>query len=180
MALDFDVAGAPDLVRMMYCDAVSYLPDDILCKVDRAAMAHGLEVRIPFLDHRVAAVAARIPLAMKIKDGSGKHILRQLLFANAPARLFDRPKAGFTVPIGAWLKGPLKAWAEDLLDRDRLDREGWFSGAMIEKRWREHLAGRRDATWSLWPVLMFQAWNADQPSRTETRQDGWSLMAASG
>jgi asparagine synthase (glutamine-hydrolysing) len=149
-------------VRMMYCDAVSYLPDDILCKVDRAAMAHGLEVRIPFLDHRVAAVAARIPLAMKLRGGTGKHILRELLFSQAPAALFDRPKAGFTVPVGAWLKGPLRPWAEDLLGRDRLDREGYFSGAMIQKRWRDHLAGRRDATWSLWPVLMFQAWNAER------------------
>ena len=162
--LDFEIAGASDLVRMMYCDAVSYLPDDILCKVDRAAMAHGLEVRIPFLDHRVAAVAARIPLAMKVRNGRGKHILRQLLFAHAPARLFDRPKAGFSVPVGAWLKGPLRPWAEELLDRDRLDREGYFNGAMIEARWRDHLAGRRDATFSLWPVLMFQAWNAERPA----------------
>jgi asparagine synthase (glutamine-hydrolysing) len=159
-ALDFEVAGAPDLVRMMYCDAMSYLPDDILCKVDRAAMAHGLEVRIPFLDHRVAAVAARIPIGLKVHDGRGKRILRKLLFAHAPAKLFDRPKAGFAVPIGAWLKGPLRPWAEDLLARDRLDREGYFDGAMIERRWRDHLAGRRDATWSLWPMLMFQAWQA--------------------
>ena len=160
--LDFEVAGGPELVRMMYCDAVSYLPDDILCKVDRAAMAHSLEVRIPFLDHRVAAVAARIPLTMKVRGGKGKHVLRQLLFAHAPARLFDRPKAGFSVPVGAWLRGPLKGWAEDLLARARLTREGYFDGAMIERRWRDHLAGRRDATWSLWPVLMFQAWNAAQ------------------
>ncbi|MBV9882452.1 MAG: asparagine synthase (glutamine-hydrolyzing) [Sphingomonadaceae bacterium] len=157
---DFEVGGAPDLVRMMYCDAVSYLPDDILCKVDRAAMAHGLEVRIPFLDHRVAAVAARIPASLKVRDGTGKYILRQLLFGHAPAHLFDRPKTGFSVPIGAWLKGPLKPWAEALLEPARLDREGFFDGAAIARRWREHLAGRRDATFSLWPVLMFQAWNA--------------------
>jgi asparagine synthase (glutamine-hydrolysing) len=158
--LDFEVGGAPDLVRMMYCDAMSYLPDDILCKVDRAAMAHGLEVRIPFLDHRVAAVAARIPVSMKVRGGSGKHILRQMLYAHAPTHLFERPKAGFSVPIGAWLKGPLRPWAEALLDPVRLDREGWFDGAAVARRWREHLAGRRDATFSLWPVLMFQAWNA--------------------
>ena len=157
-ALDFEVAGGPELVRMMYCDAVSYLPDDILCKVDRAAMAHGLEIRIPFLDHRVAAVAARIPIGMKVRRGRGKHILRKLLFGHAPQRLFDRPKAGFSVPVGAWLKGPLRPWAEELLAPDRLDREGYFSGAIVQRRWLDHLAGRRDATFSLWPVLMFQAW----------------------
>jgi asparagine synthase (glutamine-hydrolysing) len=156
------------------------LPDDILCKVDRAAMAHGLEVRIPFLDHRVAAIAARIPLAMKVRNGIGKHVLRQLLFANAPASLFDRPKAGFTVPIGTWLKGPLRPWAEELLDRERLDREGWFNGSMIEARWRAHLAGRRDATWSLWPVLMFQAWQAEQASRPEAPRDPRPMMAIAG
>jgi asparagine synthase (glutamine-hydrolysing) len=121
-------------------------------------MAHGLEIRIPFLDHRVAAVAARIPVAMKVRHGRGKHILRKLLFAHAPPRLFDRPKAGFSVPVGAWLKGPLRPWAEELLAPGRLDREGYFSGAMVQRRWQDHLAGRRDATHSLWPVLMFQAW----------------------
>ena len=157
--LDLDIAGGPDLVRMMYCDAVSYLPGDILCKVDRAAMARGLEVRIPFLDHRVAEAAARIPLAMKVRKASGKHILKQLLFSHVPRQLFDRPKAGFSVPVGKWIKGALRPWAEDLLSRERLDRQGFFRGAMIERRWRDHLAGRRDATWSLWPVLMFQAWH---------------------
>ena len=144
---------------MMYCDSVSYLPGDILCKVDRASMAHSLEVRIPFLDHRVAEVAARIPIGLKFRNGGGKYILKQLLFSHVPSELFERPKAGFSVPIGAWLKGPLRPWAEDMLSRDRLDREGFFSGAMIQKRWQDHLAGRRDATHSLWPVLMFQAWN---------------------
>jgi asparagine synthase (glutamine-hydrolysing) len=157
--LDLDVADGSDLVRMMYCDAVSYLPGDILCKVDRAAMAHSLEVRIPFLDHRVADVAARIPLGLKVRNGTDKYILKQLLFSHVPSDLFARPKAGFSVPIGAWLKGPLRSWADDLLSRDRLDREGFFSGAMIQKRWQDHLAGKRDAAHSLWPVLMFQAWN---------------------
>ena len=163
--LDLEVADGSDLVRMMYCDAVSYLPGDILCKVDRAAMAHSLEVRIPFLDHRVADVAARIPIGMKIRNGTDKYILKQLLFSHVPSHLFARPKAGFSVPIGAWLKGPLRSWADDLLSRDRLDREGYFSGAMIQKRWQDHLAGRRDATYSLWPILIFQAWN-DQTTRS--------------
>ena len=157
--LDLDVADGSDLVRMMYCDAVSYLPGDILCKVDRAAMAHSLEVRIPFLDHRVANVAARIPIRMKVRNGTDKYILKQLLFSHVPSHLFARPKAGFSVPIGAWLKGPLRPWAEDLLSRERLDREGFFAGVMIQKRWQDHLAGRRDAAHSLWPVLMFQSWN---------------------
>ncbi|MCA1658338.1 MAG: asparagine synthase (glutamine-hydrolyzing) [Verrucomicrobiaceae bacterium] len=156
--LDLEVADGSDLVRMMYCDTMSYLPGDILCKVDRAAMAHGLEVRIPFLDHRVADVAARIPIGMKVRNGKGKYILKRLLSSHVPSHLFERPKAGFSVPIGAWLKGPLRPWAEEMLSRDRLDREGFFSGAMIQRRWQDHLAGRRDATHSLWPILMFQAW----------------------
>lgn len=163
-ALELDLPGAPDFVRMMYCDAVSYLPDDILCKVDRATMAHGLEARIPFLDHRVADVAARIDVGMKIRGGTGKNILRKLLFRHGPSHLFERPKAGFSVPVGEWIKGPLRPWAEDLLARDRLDREGYFSGDMVHRRWQDHLEGRRDATWSLWPVLMFQAWNANGTS----------------
>lgn len=159
-SLDLDLPGAPDFVQMMYCDAVSYLPDDILCKVDRATMAYGLEARVPFLDHRVADVAARIDVGMKIRGGTGKHILKKLLFRHAPSHLFERPKAGFNVPVGDWIKGPLRPWAEDLLARDRLDREGYFSGDMVHRRWQDHLEGRRDATWSLWPVLMFQAWTA--------------------
>ena len=156
--LDLEVTGGPDIIRMMYCDAVSYLPGDILCKVDRASMSRSLEVRIPFLDHRVAEVAARIPVGMKVRKESGKDVLKELLFSHVPRHLFDRPKAGFSVPVGAWIKGPLKSWAEDLLSRERLDREGFFCGATIQRRWQDHLAGRRDATWSLWPVLMFQAW----------------------
>ena len=165
--LDLDVADGSDLVRMMYCDAVSYLPGDILCKVDRAAMAHSLEVRIPFLDHRVADVAARIPIGMKIRNGTDKYILKQLLFSHVPSHLFARPKAGFSVPIGAWLKGPLRPWADEMLSRDRLDREGFFCGAMIQRRWQDHLNGRRDATHSLWPILMFQAWNEERGNRAD-------------
>ncbi|HMI41518.1 MAG TPA: asparagine synthase (glutamine-hydrolyzing) [Sphingomicrobium sp.] len=153
-------AGAPDALRMMYCDAVTYLPDDILCKVDRASMAVSLESRVPFLDHRVAELAARIPLSMKVRDGRGKHILRKLLYREAPAALFDRPKAGFAVPVGEWIKGPLRPWAEDLLDRNRLAREGFFDADAVDQRWRQHLSGQRDSTPAIWAVLMFQAWNA--------------------
>lgn len=153
---------APDVLRMMYCDAVTYLPDDILCKVDRAAMAVSLETRVPFLDHRVAELAARIPLSMKIRDGKGKHILKQLLCREAPAKLFDRPKAGFAVPVGEWIRGPLRPWAEDLLDRDRLKRECFFDADAVHRRWRQHLSRRRDATPAIWAVLMFQAWKDAQ------------------
>lgn len=151
-------ADAGDAVRMMYCDAVSYLPDDILAKVDRASMAVGLETRVPFLDHRVAAIAARIPVTMKIRGGEGKHILRQLLYREAPSHLFVRPKAGFAIPIGQWLRGPLRPWAEDLLDPKRMAEDGWFDPVIVQRRWHDHLAGRRDSTPALWAVLMFQAW----------------------
>ncbi|HEY1605337.1 MAG TPA: asparagine synthase (glutamine-hydrolyzing) [Allosphingosinicella sp.] len=158
-SFDLDVApGAPDAVRMMYCDAVSYLPDDILCKVDRAAMAVSLETRVPFLDHRVAEVAAHIPLEMKIRGKQGKCILRELLYRQAPRALFERPKAGFAIPVGEWLKGPLRAWAEDLLDPTRMAEEGWFDPAVVHRRWDMHLSGRRDSTPAIWAILMFQAW----------------------
>lgn len=161
--LDLDpFPDAPNALRMMYCDAVTYLPDDILVKVDRAAMAVSLETRVPFLDHRVAALAARIPLSMKIKDGRGKHVLRELLYRQAPRTLFERPKAGFAIPVGQWLRGPLRPWAEELLRPARLAAEGYFDAAAITARWRDHLSGRRDGTAALWAVLMFQAWLAEQ------------------
>jgi len=166
---DMDFApGAPDTLRMMYCDAVSYLPDDILCKVDRAAMAVSLETRVPFLDHRVAELAARIPMGMKVRGGKGKHILRELLYREAPRALFERPKAGFGIPVGEWIKGPLRPWAEELLNPSRMAGEGWFDAAIVQRRWRDHLSGRRDSTPALWAVLMFQAWHRQEPeSRAE-------------
>jgi asparagine synthase (glutamine-hydrolysing) len=163
LPFDLHVTGeAPDEVRTMYCDAVTYLPDDILCKVDRASMAVALETRVPFLDHRVAEVAARIPLSMKVRDGGGKHILRKLLHRHVPRELIDRPKTGFAVPIGEWIKGPLRGWAEDLLDRRAMRLEGWFDADAVAARWRDHLSGRRDSTAALWAVLMFQAWLREQ------------------
>lgn len=163
LSFDLDVAdGAPDAVRTMYCDAVSYLPDDILCKVDRASMAVALETRVPFLDHRVAEVAARIPVSMKVADGKGKLILRKLLGRYVPRELVDRPKTGFAVPVGEWIKGPLRGWAEDLLDPGSMRLDGWFDADVVTARWHEHLSGRRDSTAALWAVLMFQAWLRDQ------------------
>ncbi len=160
---DMDCAdGAPDTLRMMYCDAVSYLPDDILCKVDRASMAVSLETRVPYLDHRVAELAARIPLSMKVRGGTGKHILRKLLYREAPRELFERPKAGFAIPVGEWIKGPLRPWVDDLLDPSRMAVEGWFDPAIVHRRWRDHLRGQRDSTPALWAVLMFQSWLREQ------------------
>ena len=150
-----------DTVRTMYRDAMTYLPDDILCKVDRAAMAVSLETRVPFLDHRVAALAARIPLAMKVSAGGGKQILRKLLYREAPQALFDRPKAGFGVPVGEWIKGPLRPWAEDLLDPAKMGQQEWFDPEIVQRRWRDHLSGKRDSTPALWAVLMFQAWQRE-------------------
>jgi asparagine synthase (glutamine-hydrolysing) len=152
----------PDTLRMMYCDAVSYLPDDILCKVDRASMAVSLETRVPFLDHRVAELAARIPLRMKVRGGTGKHILRKLLHQEVPRELIERPKAGFAIPVREWMRGPLREWAEDLLDPSRMAEEGWFDPAIVQRRWHDHLSGRRNSTPALWALLMFQAWLREQ------------------
>ena len=154
---------------MMYCDAVSYLPDDILAKVDRASMAVALETRVPFLDHRVAEFAARIPLDLKIRRGRGKHIVRELLYGLVPRELIDRPKAGFGVPVGAWIKGPLRGWAEDLLDPAMLREQGWFDPGIVRSRWRQHLSGQRDSAPALWAILMFQSWlESQRPDASET------------
>jgi asparagine synthase (glutamine-hydrolysing) len=157
--LDLDLGpGAPEAARMMYCDATSYLPDDILCKVDRASMAVSLETRTPYLDHRVAELAARIPMHMKIQGGRGKLILRKLLYSHAPQALFERPKAGFGIPVGPWLKGPLKEWGESLLDERRLREQGYFDPKAVRRRWDQHQSGERDGTFALWAILMFEAW----------------------
>jgi len=147
--------------RLMLADALTYLPADILVKVDRAAMATSLETRAPFLDHRVAAVAWRLPLALKIHGGTGKWALRQLLARHVPPSLTERPKAGFAIPIGPWLRGPLRSWAEDLLDPGLLRRQGFLRPEPITRLWQEHRSGRADHTPRLWTVLMWQAWLAE-------------------
>jgi asparagine synthase (glutamine-hydrolysing) len=164
---------APDATRMTHCDALNYLPDDILCKVDRASMAVSLESRVPFLDHRVAEVAARIPMAMKLRGHGGKWIVKQLLGRHLPAELFERPKSGFSMPLTEWLRGDLREWAEDLLDPSRMRQEGWFDVGRIQERWQDNLSGRRNASSTIWAILMFQAWlrnGAEERSAAGVRQ----------
>lgn len=144
--------------KMMYWDAMTYLTDDILCKVDRAAMAISLETRAPFLDPSVAELAWRLPMHLKIRGGETKWILRQVLDRHVPRELVERPKTGFSVPLGTWLRGPLRAWAEELLDERQLAAQGYLAAAPIRTAWAQHLRGDRDWSQRLWSVLMFQAW----------------------
>jgi asparagine synthase (glutamine-hydrolysing) len=153
-------AGLHFVERMMYLDTTTYLPDDILCKVDRASMAFGLEARVPFLDNNLVALAWSLPLKSRIYKGLGKWPLRQVLKRYVPEQLFDRPKAGFGIPIGDWLREPMRDWAEELLSEGALRRTGYFRPETVRRQWAEHLSGRINNQHALWSVLMFQMWSA--------------------
>ncbi|MGJ4947758.1 asparagine synthase (glutamine-hydrolyzing) [Bradyrhizobium sp. HKCCYLS20291] len=153
------VADLDPLDRMTLADSLSYLSDDILQKVDRAAMAVALETRVPFLDKDVVEFSTRVPAGMKVRDGRGKWLVRQVLYRHVPAEMIDRPKTGFSIPLDAWLRGPLKSWAADLLSPARLKRQGLFDPARVTRMFDEHLSRRHNHSYWLWNVLMAEAWH---------------------
>jgi asparagine synthase (glutamine-hydrolysing) len=144
--------------RMLAHELLTYLPDGQLTKVDRASMAVSVEARVPILDHRVVEFALRLPPTLKVRGDTGKYILRNVLYQHVPRELFQRPKMGFQLPLSRWLRGPLREWAEDLLQADRLRRQGVLNPASMRATWAEHLSGQRDRSDHLWTVLMFQSW----------------------
>ena len=148
--------------KMMVLDFITYLSDDILVKIDRAAMATSLETRVPFLDHKLIEYTWKIPHSLKFKNGKSKWILRQILKKYVPENLTERPKMGFGVPIDSWLRGPLRDWAENLLNEKRLKEEGYFNPKLIRDKWSDHLSANRNWQSDLWDVLMFQAWSDAQ------------------
>lgn len=164
--------------RMMYLDSVTYLPDDILVKLDRASMGVSLESRVPFLDHRLIEFAWQLPLRMKVRRGQTKWLLKQVLYQYVPREMMDRPKNGFGVPLHQWLRGPLRGWAEELLDSDRLRREGFLDPRPIREAWAQHLAGTSNRMPELWNVLMFQAWHEHESSGMPTAVQGDRVSAS--
>ena len=153
-----DLRGLDSQEKMMALDSLTYLPDDILVKVDRAAMATSLETRMPFLDHKLIEYAWKIPQSFKLRGNNGKWIIKKILDKYVPKNLTERPKMGFAVPIELWLRGSLKDWAENLLNENRLIQEGYFNPNIIRNTWTEHISGKRNWSYHLWDILMFQSW----------------------
>jgi asparagine synthase (glutamine-hydrolysing) len=152
-------AEIPDLVsRMQFLDLVTYLPDDILTKVDRASMSVALEARVPLIDHRVVEFSWRLPRNVMVRNGISKWILRQVLYRHVPPELIERPKMGFGIPLGEWLRGPLRAWAESLLAEHRLRDSGLLESSRVRQCWQQHLSGQRNWQYLLWDVLMLESW----------------------
>jgi len=149
-----------DAERLAALDTIGYLPGDILTKVDRASMAVSLEARVPLLDHRLVEFAWSLPTALKIRDGRGKWLLRQVLYRHVPRELVDRPKSGFAIPLADWLRGPLKQWAGDLLTPESMRRTGLIDPVPVARAWDEHLAGKGNHAEGLWTILMLEAWAA--------------------
>ena len=159
--------------RLMYVDLVTYLPEDILTKLDRASMAVGLEARVPFLDYRLVELAWRLPLNFKIHERRGKHIIRTILRKYVPPPMFERPKMGFDFPLGQWLRGPLRGWVEELIDPAAMRQQEVFDPEVVNRTWTEHLAGKRNWSTQIWTILMFQAWQ-----QLWTRQSGNGAFSA--
>jgi len=157
---DFPVSDicAEGYSQIMLLDSMSYLPDDILVKVDRAAMANSLETRVPFLNHHIVEFSAKIPATLQTNGVTGKHVLRDILYKYVPKSLIERPKRGFAFPMSNWLRTDLRDWADSMLSTDRLKHEGYFHEPMITQKWKEHLSGKADHSFQLWGVLVFQAW----------------------
>jgi len=147
-----------EVSELMLTDYKTYLPDDVLCKLDRASMSTSLETRIPFLDHELVDFVTRLPMHMKFRNGKGKWLLRQILLKYIPKHLIERPKMGFSVPIASWLRGPLRDWAESLMTEHKIKSEGFFVYEKIKRKWDEHTYGKRDWSEQIWAILMFQAW----------------------
>jgi asparagine synthase (glutamine-hydrolysing) len=166
---EYWISGGDIRQIMMYLDMVTYLPDDILVKLDRAAMAVSLETRVPLLDHRVIEFACSLPISLKVTGGVGKWLLRSLVYDLIPKRLMDRPKRGFAVPVGDWLRKELRPWAEGLLSDSAITGGGFLNAGLIRKRWHDHLSGRHDFTLQLWNILMWQAWAEAQPVGNSNR-----------
>ena len=154
------IASMSSIEKMMYLDLMTYLPGDILTKVDRASMAVSLEARVPFLDHRVFEFAWKLPLSYKVGRGQGKKIVRSLVYRHVPRKFMDRPKTGFGIPIDEWLRGPLRDWAQTLLSEKNIASSGYFDPKIVQQTWNEHLSGKRNRQAKLWPILMFESWLA--------------------